>query len=103
MTSPDDYGWLRVRLEEPEPVMFLPPDYGMAEPKSVVVIQADPVVSASAEFLHQARKWGYVHGEDVFRVGTEGRGLGVVTYRVGDHPAGPDYRVLTLEGTDRDR
>jgi hypothetical protein len=100
--NPDDYGWLRMRLEEPEPLTFdgrPMHDMGLKIP---VVYQADPVVSASAELIEMGEREGWVrHG--VLRVGTPGHGLGEVEYRISEHPAGLEYRVLTKVGTDRDR
>ena len=101
--NPDHYGWLRVRLEEPEQYCSLAPDWSWdTSPKRVVVEQADPVVSASAAIIEACERDGLVH-DGVLRVGTYGHGLGVVEYAISEHPAGPKYRVLTLEGTDRDR
>lgn len=103
MEDPDDYGWLRVRVDEEQPLTF--DDHPMNSYRKIIVVEhADPVVSASVELLHQAQKWGHITGDgDTLRVGTDGHGLGVVEYRISEHPAGPKYRVLTKVGTDRDR
>lgn len=99
--DPEDYGYLSVRVDEEQPLTL---DDRIMNPrrKIFVVERADPIVSASAELMSGATEGGFVH-DGVLRVGTDGYGLGVVEYRISEHPAGPEYRVLTRVGTDRDR